>query len=375
MNSKSSGGIKRLTWWALSAALCLGAGSNVALAALTAEEAARLGGSLQRAEAAPPDACHESRVSVSLQEGGAKNQSIFVKLCMPTNANPSVVQLLLHGATYNNRYWDFPDPRNSSSLIYNYVAAATKAGYATLSIDRIGIGKSSHPLSAWVDGNANAWVVHQLVAALRSGAAIARPNGVRPAFSKVVLVGHSFGSVTAELAASRYKDVDGVVITGMTHYPTVTLTDATNAWPVTLDPKFGLLSYDPGYLTTRPGVRYELLYTPAPADPEVVALDEQWKETTTAAEGASLLLFPNQPLDIRVPVLMVMGAVDRGFCGEGVCQYSDALVAKEAPHLGPNVPSVEGYVLPGAGHMLNLGFNAQAYFDVVQAWVRRNFGH
>jgi hypothetical protein len=71
----------------------------------------------------------------------------------------------VHGFTFAQYYWDLPyQPEN-----YSYVAAANRAGYATLNIDRLGVGDSHHPLSPLITLENNASVVNQLIQRLRSG--------------------------------------------------------------------------------------------------------------------------------------------------------------------------------------------------------------
>ena len=82
---------------------------------------------------------------VALAEGQPANEHIYGKLCIPSGQSPDTIQLLVHGAIYTGVYWEFPDPSGGTDR-YNYAAAANKAGFATLVIDRIGHGRSSRPL-------------------------------------------------------------------------------------------------------------------------------------------------------------------------------------------------------------------------------------
>ena len=46
------------------------------------------------------------------------------------------------------------------------------------------------------------------------------------------------------------------------------------------------------------------------------------------------------------------------------------LIAFEGPHLwAPNVPSIDAYILPAAGHDMNPMLNAQLYFAAVLDWI------
>lgn len=332
--------------------------------------------------------CQTSWVSVKLSPLALLPVKIFVKLCLPAGPVPNTVQLLVHGITYDSRYWDFADPTGGTQR-YSYRHAANAAGFATAAIDRIGAGQSSHPLSATIDIASNTYVVHQIVSALRAGA-VDGPGDNKPQFPKVILVGHSYGSWTSWFVASRYKDVDAVVLTGVSHsLRTVEapLTTIPHLIPAAIDPQFDL-SYDPGYLTSAPGWRYNLFCAPATVDPAVVDQDENTKGTMTATEIDTYPLVLQAPLDIRAPILLVNGNLDSLFCAPagasqildlvpgGVnCTSAAALIAAEQPHLGASVPSLDAFILPGGGHDLNFMLNAQDYFAVVQSWVQQKVGN
>lgn len=129
------------------------------------------------------------------------------QLCFRGSHEPATVQLLVHGATYNHLYWNFPHGNGC----YSYVEGATAAGYATFDIDRVGDGSSSHPPSSQLDTNAGAVALHDAVTALRAGAV----DG--DAFQHVIMVGHPLGSAEAWIEAARYHDPDAVIITGALH--------------------------------------------------------------------------------------------------------------------------------------------------------------
>jgi pimeloyl-ACP methyl ester carboxylesterase len=113
------------------------------------------------------------------------------------------LQILVHGATYDHRYWDWPLEPD----LYSYVGWDARSGYATLAIDRIGCGASSKPLARQSTLTAQARVQHDIVTAGRAGAL----GGT--AFSLVVLIGHSMGSALSVAEASEYQDADAVVLT------------------------------------------------------------------------------------------------------------------------------------------------------------------
>ncbi|MGH9244373.1 MAG: alpha/beta fold hydrolase [Acidimicrobiales bacterium] len=304
------------------------------------------------------------------------DQDVFVRLCLPAGETPSTVQLLVHGITYSHRYWDIPDPTGGTDR-YSWVAAATERGYATLAIDRIGIGQSSHPLSALIDMDQNAYVVHQVVRALRAGV-ISGPNGP-VSFDKVVLVGHSYGSWTSWFEASRSHDVDGVVVTGATHNVreiAAPLLVVPNLYPAAIDPQFPPLGLDPGYLTSRPGARDDMFYAPSTDyDPAVVAEDEATKQTVTGTELANYPVLLRTQLEIRVPAFILVGDKDGLFCSQDPgdlgadCSSPEALIAGEAPWYGPDVPCIDAFVTPNAGHDLNAMFSSEVSFAAALDWL------
>ncbi|ADO69764.1 Hydrolase, alpha/beta fold family protein [Stigmatella aurantiaca DW4/3-1] len=322
--------------------------------------------------------CHSGHLPVALWQGLPPSERVFAKLCLPAGETPSTVQLLVHGITYTHQYWDFPDPEGPSDR-YSYVSAALNAGFATLAIDRIGSGDSSRPPGASVTLEANAYVVHQVVQALRTGWKTGPSSTV--SFSKVILVGHSYGSFTAWYEASDYQDVDGVILSGVSHFVTMgsVMRVITPLVPAGLDPAFfGRGYYDPSYLTTRPQTRYSTFYFPGEVTRKVLERDEKTKSTVTLTEFAPFPLILTRPLDIRVPVLLFNGTEDRLFCGPSIqgadCSSAEALVATEGPRLGPQVPCIEGHVLQGAGHVLNTLGNAQEWFAVAQNWAVQRVG-
>jgi pimeloyl-ACP methyl ester carboxylesterase len=249
------------------------------------------------------------------------------------------VQLLVHGYSYSRYYWDFPYQPET----YSYVHAAARAGYPTLAIDRLGDGRSTRPPGRLLTWQNAALTVARAVTALRDGS-------LGTAFDKVILVGHSYGSVTSFLVAARHPGVDALIITGAAHR--VNLLEINrlllNSPPAGDSP-------DPLYVTTRRDFR-GFLYRTANADPEVIAVDERLKETAGVFEVPSALpyLWNGVSRTTNIPVLTVIGNHDQLFAKWAAdCSSDAALAAFERRFYGP-LATVEGAVIPGAGHDLNL---------------------
>ncbi|HWO67154.1 MAG TPA: alpha/beta fold hydrolase, partial [Umezawaea sp.] len=146
--------------------------------------------------AAAQTACEDVGVPVTVD---LLPQTMYGRLCVPEGAR--TVQVLVPGGTYTGAYWDIgyaPETRS-------YRQALNRAGIATIAVDRLGGGRSSRTLSTLVTVSAQANAVHAVIQSLR------------PRFDRVVVVGHSIGSAVATVEAVTYRDVDGVVITGLSH--------------------------------------------------------------------------------------------------------------------------------------------------------------
>ena len=149
--------------------------------------------------------CTAHVLNVRLADPGPAAFPLWGKLCRRRGSAPKTVQVLQPGGTYNHTYWD----SSYRGGIYSYVNAATAAGYATFTFDRIGTGNSAIPPYDVMSLTGEAVALHDVVTALRSGAVGSRP------FSHVITVGHSFSSAVGAVEAARYSDVDGYIHTGL----------------------------------------------------------------------------------------------------------------------------------------------------------------
>ncbi|QFZ17820.1 alpha/beta hydrolase [Saccharothrix syringae] len=301
-------------------------------------------------------ACQDVRVPVVVT---LTVQSVYGRLCVPEGA--TTLQVLVPGGTYNSAYWDIgyaPETRS-------YRLAMNNAGIATVAIDRLGSGRSSKPPSALVTVPVQAKAVHEVIRSLR------------PRFDRVVLVGHSIGSAVATVEAATYRDVDGVVITGLTHR--INLPGAvpvfTTLVPALLDDRLKSYGLDLGYLTTIAGSRYSSFHAPGATEPGALAFDEATKDVVTPTETVDTVLVGSLvPVSraIKVPVMLVMGGGDGNFCGPPLgadCSSDEALRVSEGPFYAPEA-RLRTHVVPGYGHSLNFSANAPDYHRAVVEWTR-----
>jgi pimeloyl-ACP methyl ester carboxylesterase len=315
------------------------------------------------------DGCRDLAIPVAIAPGQPASYQIWGQLCTPAE-QPAAVQVLVHGLNYSHVYWDFPfEPGR-----YSYVRWANRAGYATFDLDRIGVGRSSHPPSGEVTLESNAFTIHQVVAALRGGTTAGR------AFDNVVLVGHSFGSEIAKMEASVYGDVDALILTGNAHRisPSAQAIAAQLGQLVQEVPRLAaeVPPGDTGYVTVQDASRPAIMYNLPDADPRVVALDIATKETNTFGEIFTIgdANAPGVTAHLRVPLLIVDGGKDRLACAPDATDCSSAamLVAAEQPFYPET--RVEAVVVPDAGHAVNLHLDAPTAYRSMIAWTDRNVG-
>ncbi|MBY8850013.1 alpha/beta hydrolase [Saccharothrix sp. MB29] len=182
-------------------------------------------------------------------------------------------------------------------------------------------------------------------------------------------------ATVATTEAVAYRDVDGVVITGLTHR--INLPGAVPVFS-TLIPS--LLDRDVaegglGYLTTVAGTRYSSFHRPGATEPGAIAFDEATKDVVTATETVGTVLIGSLiPVSrrITVPVMLVMGGEDGNFCGPPLgadCSSAEALRVSEGRFYAPEA-RLSTHVVPGYGHSLNFSANAPGYHRAVVEWTK-----
>jgi pimeloyl-ACP methyl ester carboxylesterase len=281
-------------------------------------------------------------------------------LTVPDERPRDELHVLLHGAGYDHRYWDWPvDPDR-----YSYTRWAAERGIATLALDRIGNGSSSRPPGRENTVAAQSAVVDHVVRAARSGL-----DGAPP-FSRVVLVGHSLGSVIAGRAAAVYGCADAVVLTG--YFPTPSraprnrkLVDDGFVPALKRFPHLrGLVDED--YVAPIAGGRARVMYRPDQADPFVVEVDEQLTGTATTGELHDAGVAGDLIRAMEVPTLVVVGQYDRFIGARSSGDDGHVLAVRCAADLGPQFGFV---VVDDTGHCLNLHLTARVAYDAIDRWL------
>jgi pimeloyl-ACP methyl ester carboxylesterase len=343
-----------------------------AIAAARADAAGRHG----RDRDASVTCRQDLRLPVALAAGQPASYTVSGELCstLAERHDGRTVQLLIPGATYDHRYWDFGtiDGRR-----YSYARDVAALGFPTLALDMLGTGDSSTPPSDQITIDTAAYVAHQAVQALRTG----RVAGIR--FGRVIEVGHSLNSIAVWQEAISYHDVNGVIVTGVAHSIAARFAQlaGTDFYPAAMDPSFAGRGLDSGWLTTVSGVRGTLFYSAGDADPAVIAADEAGKGLVSATElNTGVPLVPtNGTLAIRVPVLDILGSNDLTTCGPNPqghvfdCSSGAAVAAQEAPFYSPEA-NIHGCVIPGSGHDISLALNNWLQVDDTVRWSNAYVG-
>jgi pimeloyl-ACP methyl ester carboxylesterase len=300
---------------------------------------------------------HTITEQVSLTDGGPADQTLSAVVYERTGGRPPLgIQVMIPGSTYDHRYYDL----QTSAGFVSQARQAAKDGWIAVAVDKIGTGNSSHPPADEVRTAAHAATIHQLITTLKA---------TYPGLP-VALVGHSLGSVIAIEEAATYKDVNAIVVTGFLHHAGGGNLFPALIHPAAEDPAFANRPVPPGYLTTRPGLRY-LFYWPFNADLSTVEADDAVKQTTTAGEQVD---FGNELFndvfgkDVTVPVLSLVGENDLSFFDPA---NRDQVIAQE-PAAYAASPSVEVKAIPDAGHDLALQRNADSTTNTIDTWLSQH---
>ncbi|MCJ1393095.1 hypothetical protein MMC18_005967 [Xylographa bjoerkii] len=334
---------------------------------------------------------------------------ISTEFCMPDSSNSTMptVQVLTHGIGFDKTYWDL----SYDNFNYSYVDAATEAGYCTLNYDRLGLGNSSHIAdSQGTLDELQAFLEIQALAALT----MMLRNGTLPgtdgtSFSKVVHVGHSFGSAQTYALVDMYPTIsDGIVLTGFSMNSSFTgffvagsnFMQANNNQPLrfgnisgtTIETVLSMVSLTDltagfdfgsivpgqnlpnGYLVSSNEEANQYLFLlPGFFDPNILTVAELTKQPVTTGE---LLTLGSAPMmnNFAGPVLVLTGSNDVPYCG-GNCLATGnpslasipAAVAMSFPNVGAS--NFTAYIQPNTAHGINLHYNATGAYDVIQSFL------
>ncbi|KAF2171750.1 hypothetical protein M409DRAFT_17985 [Zasmidium cellare ATCC 36951] len=291
------------------------------------------------------------------------NVTIAAQFCFPPGRSPTTVQILSHGLGFDHVYWSFGG-QNSE---YNYVKAATAAGYSTLSYDRLGNGGSTKGDAYTLNqATIETEVLKRLTDHVRSWDIPCLSHLHAP--TKVTHVGHSFGSQITNQLVSTYPNVsDGIVLTGYSTLPaSVDFAIGTNFFLAkdVLPQIYGNLST--GYLIWDQQSQNQYLFLHWPNfSPQVLAEGEQNKWPLSISELLSTSV--HNATNFSNPALIISGQYDGVFCG-----FNCTGVLPQARTTFSGATPFETYVQPNTGHGINLHYNSTGAYQVINNFLARN---
>lgn len=267
------------------------------------------------------------------------------------------LQVVVHGATYNHTYWDFPIEG------YSYARYMAAQKYNVLAIDLPGAGESAKPSGPTLGLADTSGAVRQVVEAMRSG-----HNAVGHAFGPIILVGHSAGSIASTVAQAGEDPVaDALVVTASRHLVGRVL--ALQVERGIVDILLALAGIFGGvpYFSLPPDYRTLLFYFPDAADPAVIVEDNRTADQWTNGQlGTTFGAFFNPAVDrvgeVTGPVLIQLGTHDALFPAD-FPEDEQAWWASA---------TVDVQTLTGIGHNFNLHLNRAESWQAIDTWIRAN---
>lgn len=256
------------------------------------------------------------------------------------------------------------------------------------------------------------------IAALKAVTEMAREGKIPQVcrqFSKLIHVGHSFGSAMTYALSAMYPDIsDGIVLTGFSQVPKYMayFALAANFAPVrrirSLSQKYG-----PGYIAPRSKIGVHTnFFAPDNFDPHLLESAFENGQPATVGELLTVGSVPSST-DFAGPVMIITGGklspilfgtgAWYGRHGEthwpwNLCSQHPFGLDRDVPFCGGNCMATMGddasgpnlieqsssnfkkaavfnaTVVPDVGHGLNFGYPAHSAFGIIQAFLKENVG-
>lgn len=260
----------------------------------------------------------------------------------------------VHGATYDHSYWDAPRVNQHS---YSFACYMARRNYGVLAIDNLGAGESTG--EGKIDGDAirlaDEWdAIGQLLTQLRAP----RHNPIGCGFDKMVLVGHSFGSLAAIGAQAAGHPADALIVTGWSHMPP--------PGGVPVDSSVVLQLAATPYVRIAGALRTQLYFGPT-ADPDVIAYDAERladqlpRGVFLDAFGAAFNPVLSRANKVTGKVLVQLAEHDALFSSDGNAERAAYPLAQ-----------VTAQTLPRIGHSFNLHPENRQGWSLMDTWLRQN---
>jgi alpha-beta hydrolase superfamily lysophospholipase len=290
-------------------------------------------------------------------------------LSVPPNFTSGTILILTPGACYRHYYWDSP----YQPEVYSFVQFAYQRGIATLNLDRLGSGESSHPPGKILRMERHAEALAQIVGCIRARAIEDHT------FSRCVLVGHSLGALASALSQAIYKSADAVVLSGIAGANVTNIDDseesnqATHIFlrPAREEPLLNDYTdrYDSDYFAMRANWRPRMNFYVPSTDPRIIEMDEVQQGTMTTGEIETKGTAADSAIRLTVPVLVLLGQFDALFHNpelEADMSNAYAQAIARAPANFTVAPLIKN-----AGHNLAQHPNAHESFAILADWLQR----
>lgn len=303
--------------------------------------------------------------------------SLWFEYCQPKNGQAKGVFQTHHGLVGNAGYWN---AQLNGKTDNSFAESAAAAGWATLSYDRLGVGRSAHP-----DGIQVVQISYEIAQSvniagqLRDGSF---GNGV-PQFSNVVGVGHSYGSAMMAGVASVAPDAfDVLVLTGFTANLTASMgplglpgfdtTIASVAYPARFP-------YGSDYVST-PSVsvdQKEFFHYPNYTSDALQTFTTTKGEYTLGQTNSIGGPFSLTRDNFNKPTFIITGENDAPFCQANCLITSLGANATQLDTARPLFPSVadadfETFVVPATGHGINFHTTAYDAYQQIVGFVSKH---
>ncbi|KAL1604047.1 hypothetical protein SLS60_005639 [Paraconiothyrium brasiliense] len=280
------------------------------------------------------------------------------------------VLVATHGAGFDRRYW----ASSYKPETYNFAQYALDAGYSIFYYDRLGVGLSSRISGYEVEAGPQIELLASLLRSLRKGQYTA---GVKA--SKLVLIGHSFGSAISNNVLGLYPELaDAAILTGYA-FPSkedpafytsglglsVFGSRIVSTLPASSKPQFAA-SFDDGWLSFVDKYAFTESFLGG-EDYEVPAAEYSFKIAQPYSGVDFLSAFAQMTAADKFEgkVLLAPAERDLFFCA-GDCKdtFARGLQGSLFPNTKPEV-----YFQQGSGHGQNFALNARDMYGEVVRFV------
>ncbi|CAE6403102.1 hypothetical protein ACGC1H_005056 [Rhizoctonia solani] len=327
-----------------------------------------------------------SQIISTTADGAAQKKRIegtynmWTQTCVPNGKQgPLPLIIGIHGINFDHSYWEF-----GYSKEYNFIEAANQAGYAVLTYDRLGVGQSDKPDGIdVVQSSTEVEILHQFIQQSRASGK----------YSKVLGIGHSYGSIQLTGIAAKYPaDLDAVILTG--YAPSMASVPlAFTGWAQTLAnqqpdvatrarwsslPSGSSVMSDQSYMGTGSSSADRFaFFAEGFYDEDAFQLAYNTKQTHTLGEFLTIAEPVSKPAtDYKGHTYVVTGEKDLIFCGGNCLQKATTVpgnsLLDDTKTLYPNAASFSTYVPPGAGHALFTHHGTDKTISQILAWCKNS---